>query len=54
MADERKKGTKTFYFMTEHSRTGTLQNEIGATVSFEKRTPPELNNKFLLMRAVFE
>ena len=54
VADERKKGTKTFYFMTEHSRTGTLQNEIGATVSFEKLTPPELNNKFLLMRAVFE
>jgi len=54
VAEERKKGTRTFYFMTEHSRTGTLQNEIGATVSFEKLTPPELNNKFLLVRAVFE
>lgn len=54
VAEERKKGTRTFYFMTEHARTGTLQNEIGATVSFEKLTPPELNNKFLLVRAVFE
>ena len=53
VTEERKKGTKTFYFMTEHARTGTLQNEIGATVSFEKLTPPELNNKFLLVRAVF-
>ncbi|MFS8067461.1 MAG: glycosyltransferase family 39 protein, partial [Byssovorax sp.] len=54
VTEERKKGTKTFYFMTEHARTGTLQNEIGATVSFEKLTPPELNNKFLLVRAVFD
>jgi 4-amino-4-deoxy-L-arabinose transferase-like glycosyltransferase len=51
---ERKKGVKTFYFMTEHARTGTLQNEIGPTVSFVKLTPPELNNKFLLVRVVFE
>ena len=54
VAEERKKGTKTFYFMTEPARTGTLQNEIGVTVSFVKLTPPELNNKFLLVRVVFE
>jgi 4-amino-4-deoxy-L-arabinose transferase-like glycosyltransferase len=54
VAEERKKGTKTFYFMSEHARTGTLQNEIGPTVSFVKLTTPELNNKFLLVRAVFE
>ena len=54
VAEELKKGTKTIYFMTEPSRTGTLQNEIGTTKSFEKLTPPELNNKFLLVRAVFE
>jgi 4-amino-4-deoxy-L-arabinose transferase-like glycosyltransferase len=54
VTDERKKGVKTFYFMTEHARTGTLQNEIGPTVSFVKLTGPELNNKFLLVRAVFE
>ncbi len=53
VTEERKKGTKTFYFMAEHARIGTLQNEIGATSSFEKLTPPELNNKFLLVRAVF-
>ncbi|MEP7123828.1 MAG: glycosyltransferase family 39 protein [Byssovorax sp.] len=51
---ERKKGVKTFYFMTEHARTGTLQNEIGPTVSFVKLTTPELNNKFLLVRVVFD
>jgi 4-amino-4-deoxy-L-arabinose transferase-like glycosyltransferase len=54
VTEERKKGTRTFYFMTEHSRTGTLQNEIGPTVSFVKLTGPELNNKFLLVRVVFE
>jgi len=54
MADERKKGGKIFYFVTEHGRVGTLQNEIGAVKSLDKLTPPELNNKFLLVRAVFE
>lgn len=54
IADERKKGTKTFYFVTEHSRAGSLSTELGATKSFEKLTTPELNNKFLLVRAQFE
>ncbi|MEO7332119.1 MAG: glycosyltransferase family 39 protein [Minicystis sp.] len=54
LGDEKKKGGKVFYFLTEHSRMSTLQNEIGATKSFEKLTPPELNNKFGLVRAIFE
>jgi 4-amino-4-deoxy-L-arabinose transferase-like glycosyltransferase len=54
IADERKRGNKTFYFVTEHGRTGSLSTELGPTKSFEKLTPPELDNKFLLVRAVFE
>jgi 4-amino-4-deoxy-L-arabinose transferase-like glycosyltransferase len=52
--EEKKKGVKTFYFVTEHGRTGTLSNELGSPRVFEKLTPPELNNKFLLVRATFE
>jgi 4-amino-4-deoxy-L-arabinose transferase-like glycosyltransferase len=54
LADERKRGTKTFYFVTEHGRAGSLQTELGGTKSFEKLTKPELDNKFLLLRATFE
>jgi hypothetical protein len=52
--EEKKKGKKTFYFVTEHSRTGTLQNELGMPRIFDKLTTPELNNKFVLVRATFE
>jgi 4-amino-4-deoxy-L-arabinose transferase-like glycosyltransferase len=52
--DEKKKGVRVFYFMTEHGRTGTLSNELGTTKEFEKLTTPELDNKFLLVRARFE
>ncbi len=52
--DEKKKGVRTFYFVTEHGRTGTLSNELGATKEFEKLTAPELDNKFVLVRARFE
>jgi 4-amino-4-deoxy-L-arabinose transferase-like glycosyltransferase len=52
--EEKKKGAKTFYFLTEHGRTGTLSNELGAPRVFQKLTPPELNNKFLLVRATFD
>lgn len=54
VSDQKKRGVKTFYFVTEHGRTGTLTNEIGTTKSFEKLTTPELNNKFVLVRATFE
>ncbi len=48
--DEKKKGVKTFYFVTEHGRTGTLANELGLK-DVEKLTTAELDNKFLLVRA---
>jgi 4-amino-4-deoxy-L-arabinose transferase-like glycosyltransferase len=54
ITEEKKKGIKTFYFVTEHGRAGTLSNELGATKQFEKLTPPELDNKFGLVRARFE
>jgi hypothetical protein len=52
--DEKKKGTKTFYFVTEHGRTSTLANELGASKSFDKLTEADLNNKFCLVRVRFE
>ena len=52
--DEKKKGLRTFYFVTEHARTGTLLNELGGPHVFDKLTTPDLNNKFVLVRATFE
>lgn len=52
--EEKKKGVKTFYFSTEHSRTTSLSNELGNPDIFEKLTTPELNNKFVIVRATFE
>ncbi len=52
--EEKKKGVKTFYFVAEHGRTGTLANEIGNPKIFDKLTTPEQNNKFVLVRATFE
>jgi hypothetical protein len=52
--DEKKKGAKTFYFLTEHGRAGSLSNELGTPRFFDKLTTPEVNNKFVLVRARFE
>jgi 4-amino-4-deoxy-L-arabinose transferase-like glycosyltransferase len=52
--EQKKKGLKTFYFVTEHTRMGNLSNELGNPRIFDKLTPPELNNKFGLVRATFE
>jgi hypothetical protein len=52
--EQKKKGVRTFYFFTEHGRTGSLSNELGSPRIFDKLTTPELNNKFLLVRARFE
>ena len=51
---ERERGRKTFYFLSEHSRTDALRSEIGPTRSFERRTDARLNNKFALVRATFD
>jgi 4-amino-4-deoxy-L-arabinose transferase-like glycosyltransferase len=45
---------KTFYFVTEPHRTGNLNNELGMPRVFDKLTTPELNNKFVLVRARFD
>jgi hypothetical protein len=52
--EEKKKGYKTFYFMAEPHRTASLQNELGNPKAFDRLTTTELNNKFVLVRAVFE
>jgi len=54
MLDQKKKGIRTFYFMTEHGRMGSLANELGGPRHFEKLTTPELNNKFGLVRVKFD
>lgn len=52
--EQKKKGIKTFYFVTEHTRMGNLSTELGNPRIFEKLTTSELNNKFGLVRATFE
>ena len=52
--EQKKKGVKTFYFSTEHSRTNSLSNELGNPNLFEKLTTTEINNKFVIVRATFE
>jgi hypothetical protein len=54
MLDEKKKGQKVFYFVTEHTRTQTLQNELQNAHELEKLTTAELDNKFVLVRARFD
>ncbi|AUX27946.1 MULTISPECIES: glycosyltransferase family 39 protein [Sorangium] len=52
--EQKKKGVKTFYFVTEHGRINSLSNELGNPRIFERLTSIELNNKFLVVRATFE
>ena len=54
LANERASGKKTFYFVTEHSRTGSLRSEIGSTRTYEQLTDARLNNKFALLRVTFD
>jgi len=51
---EQERGKKTFYFVTEHSRTQALRQEIGAPKTFELLTDARLNNKFALIRVRFD
>jgi 4-amino-4-deoxy-L-arabinose transferase-like glycosyltransferase len=51
---EQERGKKTFYFVTEHSRTQMLRHEIGAPKTFEQLTDARLNNKFALIRVRFD
>ncbi len=47
---QREKGARVMYFITEHSRTGGLRNEVGAK-SYKEITDKALCNKFILVRA---
>jgi 4-amino-4-deoxy-L-arabinose transferase-like glycosyltransferase len=47
------KGVKTFWFVTEHSRTSALKNEASNPKVFETVTDRRLNNKFCLIKAVY-
>jgi hypothetical protein len=46
---QREKGVKVLYFVTEHSRTGGLRNEV-AGKSYKELTDKTLCNKFVLVR----
>jgi hypothetical protein len=48
------KGIKTLWFVTEHTRTAALKNELGNPKAFDIVTDKRLNNKFCLAKAVFE
>jgi 4-amino-4-deoxy-L-arabinose transferase-like glycosyltransferase len=51
---EKDRGKKTFYFVTEHSRTQMLHSEVGPSQTFEQLTDTRLNNKFTLIRVRFD
>jgi 4-amino-4-deoxy-L-arabinose transferase-like glycosyltransferase len=46
-------GIKRVYFITEHSRTGTLRRELGDPKSYKEITDKALNNKFVVARIEF-
>ncbi len=51
--DQRRRGQRTFYFLTEHKRVSALHNELGSPQDFDKLTDEKLNNKFALLRVRF-
>jgi hypothetical protein len=50
LKQQREKGVKVMYFVTEHSRTGGLRTETAAK-SYKELTDKALCNKFILVRA---
>ena len=50
LKEEKEKGVKVLYFVTEHSRTGGLRGEVNAK-SYKEITDKVINNKFVLVRA---
>ncbi len=50
LGEQRKKGAKVMYFVTEHSRTSGLRSEVGAK-SYKEITDKALCNKFVVVRA---
>jgi 4-amino-4-deoxy-L-arabinose transferase-like glycosyltransferase len=51
---QQEKGIKTFWFVTEHSRTSSLKNEAANPRVFDTVTDKRLNNKFCLIKAVYD
>jgi hypothetical protein len=55
VTEERAKGVKTMYFVTEHGRRNGLKNELGTGVkSLEPITTTWIDNKFGIFKAVFD
>ena len=50
LKDQKGKGAKTMYFITEHGRIGGLKSEVAAK-SYTELTDKNLCNKFVLVRA---
>lgn len=50
LKNQKEKGARVMYFVTEHSRTGGLRSEVGAK-SYKEITDKNLCNKFILVRA---
>lgn len=50
LKNQKEKGARVMYFITEHSRTGGLRSEVGAK-SYKEITDKALCNKFVLVRA---
>jgi len=51
---QKQNGVGVMFFITEHSRIGTLQRELGSTEKFDLVTDTKLNDKFVLARAVLK
>lgn len=51
VGSQKKNGVTTMFFITEHSRIGTLKRELGEGAKVELLTDTTLNDKFVLARA---
>lgn len=52
LKEQKEKGVKVMYFVTEHSRLGGLRSEVGAK-SYKELTDKSVCNKFVAVRAEF-
>jgi 4-amino-4-deoxy-L-arabinose transferase-like glycosyltransferase len=51
--EQRAQGVRVVYFVTEHTRLGSLKSELGSPRRFAVLTDKRLNNKFFLARATY-
>lgn len=54
ISQQREKGVRTMYFVTEHRRMDNLHAELGLPRRFERITSESVNNKFGLARVTFD